>query len=217
MLTYTGIQLNNNKKELFKTVSFIFWSKVINNIILFLKYISRGSHLLWLHNILKEIDNTMWWEFLLQNLPTVLLTLIALFFVGAEIIKTIKVWKDKKQEIIDKGVQKQQEELNIQNEFKKLHTRFDDVDTRLGKLESRVENTENQLKGLTESDMHDIKSWIVAQYHKFYNEQGWIDAFSAETIEKRYEDYKREGGNSYIDNLIAQLRSLSMDPTDKKK
>ena len=65
--------------------------------------------------------------------------------------------------------------------------------------------------------MHDIKAWIVEQYHKFYTNQGWIDAFSAETIDIRYEDYLKEGGNSYVENLIAQLHTLSMDPTQRVK
>ena len=159
----------------------------------------------------------MWWEILIQNIPTILLLILAFIFCGAEIIKAVNVLKDKKKEVVDIEIQKQQKEIDIQNEFAKIHERFDQIDARLDEFEKRLGDSENQLKGLVESDMHDIKGWIVAQYHKFYGEQGWIDAFSAETIEKRYEDYKREGGNSYIDNLIHQLRSLSMDPTDSKK
>jgi hypothetical protein len=78
-------------------------------------------------------------------------------------------------------------------------------------------SAEETLKNLTISDMNDIKAWIVDQYHKFYTEQGWIDAFNADTLDKRYEDYKKEGGNSYIDTLMERLHSLPMDPPLKDR
>jgi hypothetical protein len=76
----------------------------------------------------------------------------------------------------------------------------------------RLEAVETTVNNLVESDKNDIRAWIVEQYHKFYVHQGWIDAFSADTIEKRYADYKKEGGNSYVEELIKRLHSLPMDP-----
>ena len=79
-----------------------------------------------------------------------------------------------------------------------------------------MEIAEERLNDLTVSDMHDIKAWIVEQYHRFYGQQGWIDAFSAETIDRRYMDYVKEGGNSYVENLINQLHTLPMDPKERR-
>lgn len=152
------------------------------------------------------------WDTLLQNLPQTIIVMIAIVICGAEFIKSMRVWNDERKKRINAEVEKQQKELNIQNEFNKLHERFDSIDDRLDSLESRMKKAESQLQDLTISDMHDIKSWIVEQYHKFYVEQGWIDAFSAETLDRRYSDYEKEGGNSYIATLMEQLHSLSMDP-----
>ena len=154
----------------------------------------------------------MWWEIIFNNLPIFILSIFALFFCATEVIKAVRVWKDEGKKKIDDKVEERQQEINIQEEFKKLHKRFDDIDKRLDDFEKRMIAAEQRLKDLTESDMHDIKAWIVEQYHKFYTNQGWIDAFSAETIDKRYADYVKEGGNSYIENLINQLHTLSMDP-----
>lgn len=152
------------------------------------------------------------WDVLLQNLPTVILVTIAGIICGAELIKAIRVWKEERQKKVNDAVEEKQKELDIQAEFNKLHERFDKIDNLLDELETRMAAAEQRLKDLTESDMHDIKAWIVEQYHKFYTNQGWIDAFSAETIDKRYADYVKEGGNSYVENLITQLHTLSMDP-----
>lgn len=156
------------------------------------------------------------WDVLLQNLPTAILSLVAIIICGADLIKAWKVWRDEHQRKISNAVEKKQKELDIQTEFNRLHERFDQIDKRLAEVEGRIATEEQKLQDLTESDMHDIKAWIVEQYHKFYTNQGWIDAFSAETIDKRYADYIKEGGNSYIKNLIDQLHTLSMDPAQSR-
>ena len=152
------------------------------------------------------------WDILFNNLPMVILIIIALFFCTIEVIKGVQFFKEFKNKKVNEVVEERQQEINIQEEFQRLHNRFDQIDKRLDDVEKRMAAAEQQLKDLTISDMHDIKSWIVEQYHKFYVQQGWIDAFSAETIDRRYSDYKKEGGNSYIKTLIDQLHTLSMDP-----
>lgn len=156
-------------------------------------------------------------SYLAPYLPTIVLVLIAGFLVVVDLIKGRNVIKEekkkKKQEIIDEH----EAQCSIQDEFKSLHSRFDDIDKKLADMESRMAVAENRLSDLTQSDMHDIKCWIVDQYQKFYVEQGWIDAFHADTIDRRYEDYLKEGGNSYIETLIDRLHTLPMDPKKEKE
>lgn len=152
------------------------------------------------------------WDIIFNNLPMVILIIIAIFFCAIEIIKGIQFFKELKNKTVNEAVEERQQAIDIQAEFNKLHERFDEIQDELKTVKERLAAAEQQLKDLTISDMHDIKSWIVEQYHKFYVQQGWIDAFSAETIDRRYSDYKKEGGNSYIKTLIDQLHTLSMDP-----
>lgn len=152
------------------------------------------------------------WDILFSNLPMVILIIIALFFCTIEVVKGIQFFKELKNKTVNEAVEERQQAIDMQAEFNKLHERFDQIQDELKTVKERLAVAEQQLKDLTISDMHDIKSWIVEQYHKFYVQQGWIDAFSAETIDRRYSDYKKEGGNSYIKTLIDQLHTLSMDP-----
>ena len=89
---------------------------------------------------------------------------------------------------------------------------YDSLNLKIDKWIDQVGNKlgvfEDQLKLLLESDRNDIKQSIVKDYHYFVEKQGWIDDFSLDTILLRYEDYKKEGGNSYIDTLILELKSL---------
>ena len=149
------------------------------------------------------------WDIVLQNLPTILLVLLAGVICGAELIKAIGVWREERDRRLGQRQAAQEQENNTQATLELILQRLDDISARLAAAEQRLQD-------LTESDMHDIKAWIVEQYHKFYTNQGWIDAFSAETIDKRYEDYIKEGGNSYVENLITQLHTLSMDPEQSR-
>ena len=156
------------------------------------------------------------WDVILSNLPTVLLVTIAIIICGAELIKAIRVWKEERDRRVNGMIEEQNREHENNDAMVELNAKMDLIIEKLGSIENRLQNAEGRLDKLTESDMHDIKAWIVEQYHKFYIGQGWIDAFNAETLGLRYEDYKEEGGNSYIDDLVAKLRTLSMDPTEKK-
>jgi hypothetical protein len=157
------------------------------------------------------------WDILLQNLPTIILAIIVVIICGAEIIKALRVWREEKTNRINQQIEEQNQEQAQQNAMTELSLKMDLILEKLGSIEERLQKAENRLDKLTESDMHDIKAWIVDQYHKFFVGQGWIDAFSAETLDRRYEDYKDEGGNSYIDNLMAQLHTLSMDPENRNQ
>ena len=156
-----------------------------------------------------------WWETIIQNLPLIIILGLAIIICGADLIKAIGVWRKKRKEVIDKEVNKviTENELHktlsdLQSSLTQLHEKIDDRDKRL-------ENIEKRLDDLTESDKNDIKSWITEQYQKFYVNQGWIDAYSADTLDHRYADYKKEGGNSFIDTLMERLHSLPMCPPQK--
>lgn len=151
------------------------------------------------------------WDVLLNNIPLVLTIILALLICGTQVYQNIKIWKEARQNQVNEQVAERQHELDIQNEFKKLHDKLDDLSEKYEYTLDRLDSMESNINDLTESDKNDIRAWIVEQYHKFYVHQGWIDAFSADTIEKRFTDYKKEGGNSYVESLIDRLRSLPME------
>lgn len=158
-----------------------------------------------------------WLEIIIQHLPTILLVTVAFFFLGAELIKAGRVWKDKRKEAIQSAIDAQQKEAKNEQELKEIHKKLDEMMTQFNSMSTKIQESDQKIALLIESDMNDIKAWIVEQYHKFYIQQGWIDAFSMETIEKRYTDYCRENGNSFVKDLMESLRSLSMDPKEKNK
>lgn len=61
---------------------------------------------------------------------------------------------------------------------------------------------------LIQSDKDDIKAWITEKHHYYCYQLKYIDDFSLDCIEKRYAHYKQEGGNSFVEDLMRDLRSL---------
>lgn len=79
-------------------------------------------------------------------------------------------------------------------------------------IEKAIQNLSNKINMLIESDRDDIKSFITKEHHRFCYHTGWIDDFSLDCIEKRYKHYKNEGGNTFIDGFMEQLRTLPKSP-----
>ena len=80
------------------------------------------------------------------------------------------------------------------------------------KIFKEIESFKQQLEMIIESDKDDIKSWITEKHHFYCFEKKWIDDYSMDCIERRYGHYKDEGGNSFIEELINELRSLPKIP-----
>ena len=70
---------------------------------------------------------------------------------------------------------------------------------------------------LIDSDKDDIKSYITREHHYFCYQVGWIDDFSLDCLERRYEHYADEGGNSFIEGFMNELRALPKQSPQEKK
>lgn len=148
------------------------------------------------------------WDNLLQNLPVVIVLIVAGIICGADLIKSIRVWREERDNKINKEVQSKLDSMNFQKEFEALHNRFDE-------MESRLDVVDKQVKNLIASDLNDIKAWIIEQHNNFVNKIGWIDYYHLEAINRRYEDYHEEGGNGYIETLVQNIRNLPTEPPKK--
>lgn len=81
-------------------------------------------------------------------------------------------------------------------------------------LSKEIKKINDTIKVLIHSDKDDIKSFITKEYHHFMA-QGWIDDYSLDCIEKRYKHYIDEGGNSFIGQLMVEIRTLPHQPPKK--
>lgn len=64
---------------------------------------------------------------------------------------------------------------------------------------------------LIDSDKDSIKAYITKEYHHFTEKQ-WIDDYSLDCLERRYEHYVAENGNSFIGGMMEDIRKLDRTP-----
>lgn len=75
-------------------------------------------------------------------------------------------------------------------------------------MSKQLQQLTNSIQVLIDSDKDDIKSWITEKHHYFVYEKKYIDDYSLDCIEKRYKHYTDEGGNSFILDLMKEIRAL---------
>lgn len=76
------------------------------------------------------------------------------------------------------------------------------------KMARLLDDLTKKVDMLISSDKDDIKAFITRQHHDFCHHKGWIDDYSLDCIERRYSHYKDEGGNSFINILMQEIRAL---------
>ena len=99
----------------------------------------------------------------------------------------------------------------IQTKFSNNH----DLNTNISKidsLENKINDIALQVNLLIRSDRDSIKMAITKDYHYFCDQQKWIDDYSLECLERRYKNYQEEGGNSFIHNMMEEIRNLRRTP-----
>lgn len=98
--------------------------------------------------------------------------------------------------------------------FKRRYQRPRQIEQSIKKMEKTIQALCIKVDLLTQSDKDAIKAYITKEHHYFVYQKGWIDDYSMDCIQRRYVHYNKEGGNSFIDALMQDLRDL---PTVQRK
>lgn len=101
------------------------------------------------------------------------------------------------------------------NEKERLENRLQKGSQEMHTLKENQETTDTVLKELStkidmliDSDKDAIKSYITKEHHYYCYQLGWIDDFSLDCLERRYQHYADYKGNSFISGLMEELRNL---------
>lgn len=91
------------------------------------------------------------------------------------------------------------------NKMKELEERENNLYEALMKLSDKVDM-------LIASDKDSIKAYITEKHHHHCYEKKWIDDYTLDCLEKRYKHYVEEGGNSFVAELMSEIRELPHQP-----
>lgn len=146
------------------------------------------------------------------TIPQIILFIAALIFIVKGVQDTIDFFKNKYNQKFNKDYDAKTKEIRLEEFYELAGEQHKEVMMEMEKVSESVDSLNKRIDKLTESDMHDIKQFIVREYHYFVEQKKWIDDYSLDTILLRYADYKQEGGNSYIEMLIDEIKKLPKHP-----
>ena len=85
---------------------------------------------------------------------------------------------------------------------RQLKNDIEDHSQQIEDLKENISEIKNLINLLIESDKDAIKAFITRQHHYFVYQKGWVDDYSLNCVEERYNHYKDQGGNSFITTLM---------------
>lgn len=148
-------------------------------------------------NLLATAGQTLLEQF---DIKTILIILLLTFFAIIEIMRGIDYLRNKSKT-------KRTEEQNEEKRIADLEILERNNENTIQQVQTDVEEIKQNVNLLIDSDKDDIRAWITNQYHHFVDLQ-YIDDFTLDCLERRFRSYKKEGGNTYIDGMMEELRRL---------
>lgn len=146
------------------------------------------------------------------SMSEILIFVIAIALAFKGVVEFIDWIKERGKKYFDK-------ETTSVEQIKKLEEKNAEQDEKItqildsqNKIQENMDIIMKQIQSLISSDRDAIKTYITKDHHYFCYEAGWIDDYNLDCLEKRYQKYVEEGGNSFISSLMDEIRSLPRQP-----
>lgn len=142
-----------------------------------------------------------------------ILTFIITFALAIKGFVTFWDWAvERVRKIFKKESQKDKEKQLLEERLLRGDIKMKELTQQQEKTKQQLDDINNKIDLLISSDRDDIKSYITKEHHFFVYNKRWIDDYSLDCIERRYNHYKEEGGNSFVKDLIDEIRELPKTP-----
>ena len=119
---------------------------------------------------------------------------------------------DKIKRHLKEETEEEQDKIDITKQLADISAQIENINAQhtldRQELIKKIDETNATISVLLASDKDDIKSWITEKHHYFCYERKCIDYQSLDCIEKRYGHYVDEGGNSFVADLMNEIRAL---------
>ena len=146
------------------------------------------------------------------SIGEIIIFLVIIAIAIKELITLIDWFK----ELIKKHFNKENTPLSLFQELdkknKKQDEKIEEIITLQKDFQSSIQTIVSQLQILMDSDKDAIKAFITKEHHYFCYEKGWIDDYNLDCLEKRFNHYQAENGNSFVEALMEEVRALPRQP-----
>ena len=138
-----------------------------------------------------------------------IITIIVILFLAIKGVINSWDWaREKVLKIFKKESRKEQEKRELDEKLLSYDEKIEQVIKAQEELNDYISNMMRKINILIDSDKDDIKSFITKEHHFYCYEKHWIDDYSLDCIERRYKHYQEENGNSFVADLMKEIRQL---------
>lgn len=153
--------------------------------------------------------------------PGLSLIIVILVVCGGAVFtcyKTLKKEIKKHDDEIAERIRENHSEEEFKNQMKELAEDFKEMKNNMTTMHTQIMEMKsdiyNNLNMMIESDKESNRLSIVSTYYSAM-EKGYIEVYLLQALEYRYERYLEENGDSFIENLMKELRGLPHEPVKK--
>ena len=138
--------------------------------------------------------------------------IVVFFVLAAATIKCVIEFfdwsRDRLKNVFDREYHANEQKIEIDKKFNDTNEKIKNLETSQTNIATTLDKLNEKVDLLIASDMDDIKMDLTEKHHFYCYEQGWIDDHSLDCCLKRFKHYKDEGGNSFIEGFIKELKAL---------
>lgn len=142
------------------------------------------------------------------SLQEIVILLITLLFIAEALWKLAEFFYNKYQIQMGKKIDKREFEKSVINSFDKLTEKVDELNEQNKQTHLQQEQVEKKLALVQERMQENARSLLIDAHHKFCYQYHKIDDLNLQSIERHYLYYKTAGGDTFIDHLVEEIRSL---------
>lgn len=128
---------------------------------------------------------------------TIEATLVFLFMLGVALKQGLELVQYFRNKAVDQVDRVRDREQGFTRALEQIATQ----NSQLMKINEKID-------ALLASDKDAIKSWIVIFYKQYKEDPSKLDSMQMDLLERRFAHYIKLGGNSYVDNLMQELREI---------
>jgi hypothetical protein len=143
--------------------------------------------------------------------PVQIFTFIILFAIAFKQTVDFIDWLKEKVQDRDKSVKTEQDEKET------LEERIEALEKSQKEISETLKTLKENMDMLIQSDKDAIKAYITQEHHYYCYKIGWIDDYTLDCMERRFDHYVEEKGNSFIESLMDEVRALPKKPMQENK
>lgn len=138
-----------------------------------------------------------------------LIVIILMVLASIQVIwKLIEFYLEKANIIFGEKAKKQEWRQKLSFDIEGLGNKINELKNQNIETHKRQDQTERKLALIQERMQENTRSFLIDSHHRFCYEYKKIDDLSLQSIERRYLYYKTAGGDTFIDHLMEEIRTL---------